>query len=410
MTDTLDRRSFVKGAAALLGAAPFGAVASLSGCGGGHSPSRYNDLDRALLEHQYVVEAERKGRGPFGRHVYAGYRGLSELPWFELDAQGRLVLVDESVPMATDFHAHLGFSILFEPELDLTARTDRVRHLLDADETDPGSPLDLDVYINGNFSHERLETLSASTRDQGLWGNDVVRTHTIPNLLAEMDRTRVARAVILPIVFDLPFGDRVEAKWLDAVERTRSADRLIVATSVHVTHDDKIERLEAAAARGAQVVKMHPTVQAFYPDDPQAMEVYAAAERLGLTIFFHGGRAGVESDHRRGFAMPRHYEAAFAEFPNVQFAIGHGGARDHDAMLELSMRYPNTWLGIHGQSITQLDAMIRRTGGERLLFGTDWPWYHLGATLAKVLIVTEDPGRREIRDAILRDNAARLLG
>jgi predicted TIM-barrel fold metal-dependent hydrolase len=45
---------------------------------------------------------------------------------------------------------------------------------------------------------------------------------------------------------------------------------------------------------------------------------------------------------------------------------------------------------------------------ERLLFGTDWPFYHQAATLAKVLLVTE--GRRDVRRAILRGNAERLLG
>ena len=34
-------------------------------------------------------------------------------------------------------------------------------------------------------------------------------------------------------------------------------------------------------------------------------------------------------------------------------------------------------------------------------------WYHLAASLAKVLIVTD--GRPALRDAILHDNAARLL-
>ena len=78
-------------------------------------------------------------------------------------------------------------------------------------------------------------------------------------------------------------------------------------------------------------------------------------------------------------------------------------------MLELALRYENAWLGIHGQSVTNLDRMIRRTGGERMLFGSDWPFYHLAATLAKVLIVTEGLERNEIRHAILRGNAERLL-
>jgi predicted TIM-barrel fold metal-dependent hydrolase len=51
--------------------------------------------------------------------------------------------------------------------------------------------------------------------------------------------------------------------------------------------------------------------------------------------------------------------------------------------------------------------MLEQTGGERMLFGTDWPFYHLAASLAKVLIVTE--GRPEARAALLRGNAERLL-
>jgi predicted TIM-barrel fold metal-dependent hydrolase len=53
--------------------------------------------------------------------------------------------------------------------------------------------------------------------------------------------------------------------------------------------------------------------------------------------------------------------------------------------------------------------MIERTGGDRLLFGTDWPFYHIGASLAKVLIVTAAPGRQDLRRRILRDNAQRLF-
>ena len=150
-----------------------------------------------------------------------------------------------------------------------------------------------------------------------------------------------------------------------------------------------------------------------HPDDPATWEL---VKRLfiglpvGLIIFDHGGRAGIEPESRHRYAMPRHYEGALSSFPNLPFVFGHSGARDGDAMLELGLRYDNAWFGIHGQGVTHLDKMIRRTGGERMLFGTDWPFYHLAATLAKVLIVTNDSDRSEIRHAILRGNAERLLG
>ena len=407
MTEKIDRREFLSSVGALIG----GATASLvlGGCSD-PDPSRYDEADIALLAEQQRRERELSGKGPFGIQRFKGYRGLAELPWFELDSAGKLRCVDESIPMAIDMHCHFGMSVLFEPKLDLQVRTERVHHLLDCDATDPGCDLDLDIYINGNFTESALSELRYETASQGLWGSDSARTQTIPNLLDEMDATRVEKSIILPIAFNFPFGDNLAENWHSAIRETETSDRLIPGASVHPRDDRRIERLEAFAKAGARVVKLHPTMQAFYPDEPDAMEIYEAADRLGMIIFYHGGRAGIEPESRHRYAMPRHYEGALSSFPNLPFVFGHAGARDGDAMLELGLRYDNAWFGIHGQGVTHLDKMIRRTGGERMLFGTDWPFYHLAATLAKVLIVTNDSDRNEIRHAILRGNAERLLG
>jgi hypothetical protein len=78
-----------------------------------------------------------------------------------------------------------------------------------------------------------------------------------------------------------------------------------------------------------------------------------------------------------------------------------------DDALPLAERYDNVWLDTHGQGVTTLQQMLNRTGGERMLFGSDWPFYHLAASLAKLLIITE--GRAVDRHALLRGNAERLL-
>ena len=139
------------------------------------------------------------------------------------------------------------------------------------------------------------------------------------------------------------------------------------------------------------------------------MALYEECERLGLIVFYHGGRAGIEPESSHPYAMPRHYEGPLRDFPKLQFILGHAGARDNAAMLDLALRYDNAWLGIHGQSITNLATMIERTGGQRLLFGTDWPFYHLGMSLAKVLVVTEGAKRADLRRMILRENALALF-
>jgi len=393
-----------------------GLGASLTACSDDPPPNRYNQGDIALLAKQKSDEARLSGKSHFGTHRYQGYRGLAELPWFELDDNERLICVDQDVPQAIDMHAHLGMSVLFKPELDLQAASSRVQHLLDCDGNgfSPVCELDLDIYINGNFSTKGLEKLESTIMSQGLWGSEITRTHTIPNLLAEMDAMRVEKAAILPIKLDLPFGDNQTEQWRTAVTKADKESRLLTGFSVHPLQGDCIEQIREHAQQGFKLMKLHPTVQKFYPDDPAIFKVYEEAASLGVSIFFHGGRAGIEPESSHRYAMPRHYRKPIEDFPSVQFILGHAGARDVDAMLELMLANKNAWLGTHGQSISKLDKIIQRSSdngaaAKRIVFGTDWPFYHLGASLAKALIVTESAGRKPVRQALLRDNAQPLL-
>ena len=394
----LDRRSFLK----FLGAA---ALSTQPGC---REPGRYTDADAAALERHWREERERSGTGPYGVQRFRGYRGLAELPYFELDSAGALRCTVEDLPRIIDIHAHLGMSLLMAPEIDLGAHGERVQHYLDCDAQIPGCPLDLDVYANANFTQRDLQVLRWNVVSQLLWGSRAAATHTIPNLIAEMDAVRIAEAVILPIAFGLPFGDDLYERWRDAIVREGAERRLRMGASVHPRDPNAVETLHRAAAEGACIVKLHPAAQRFFADSEEAAPIYDACGALGLPVMFHGGRAGIEPEYSHPFNLIRHYEGAFRDFPKVKFVLAHAGARDVAGAIPLAQRYSNVWLGIHGQGVTVLAQLVEEVGPNRLLFGTDWPFYHLAATLAKVLLVTE--GRPEQRRAILRDNAMGLLG
>ena len=165
MRTDLYRRRFLQ--LAVLSAAG----ACLPACSNQEPEPRYTDADIARLAQQRLHEGAQSGLGPFGPLHFKGYRGLSELPWFELDANGELRIVDLDLPKAIDMHCHLGMSLLLAPEVDLQRRTERVIHLLDCDANNPGCDLDLDVYINRNFSDEALDALWWGSAAQGLWGS-----------------------------------------------------------------------------------------------------------------------------------------------------------------------------------------------------------------------------------------------
>ena len=396
----MDRRNFLRalgvGAAAL--AAPFAC----------DDEGRYLDSDRKRLAQQKLREQQRSGLGPYGVHRYRGYRGLAQLPYFELTSNGRIRCIVDGLPPIIDFHAHLGMALLFAPALDWLAETERVRHFLDCDGKDPGCELDLDVYVNANFREEDLESLQEESLGQVSWGSDAAQTHTIPNLLGEMDDMGIEQAVVLPIALGLPFGDDSSELWAAAIEASGQGERLLPGATVHPRDPDALESLRAQAARGASALKLHPAVQRFYPDSPELHPIYEECGRLGLPVFFHGGRAGIEPEYTHRFTLIRHYEGAVAAHPEVNFILGHAGARDVADAIPFALEFPNVWLEIHGQGISVLGELVERVGAHRLLFGSDWPFYHLAASLAKVLIVTE--GRPEDRSSILHGNARSLLG
>ena len=90
----MNRREFMKIAGLYTGAT------ALSGCTDAPPAERYNQADRDLLASQRREEQAASGKGPFGSQVYKGYRGLAELPWFDLDSAGRLHCPDDSIPPA----------------------------------------------------------------------------------------------------------------------------------------------------------------------------------------------------------------------------------------------------------------------------------------------------------------------
>ncbi len=167
------------------------------------------------------------------------------------------------------------------------------------------------------------------------------------------------------------------------------------------------EALDAQAHAGALGVKIHPNVMCVRPDDPRAMKLYRRCGERGLPVLIHCGPVGIEPALGRWLTQVRWYEKPIAENPNTVFLLGHSGALQFEEALALQRRYPNVWLELSSQSLSNVRAMVERGDPDRIVFGSDWPFYHQAIPLAKVLIATE--GKREVRAKLLFRNAARLL-
>ena len=169
---------------------------------------------------------------------------------------------------------------------------------------------------------------------------------------------------------------------------------------------DKVER------QGARGIKLHPGSQWFYPNDRRLWPIYQAARERGLPIVFHSGRFASPEQ----YARPRHFAEVLQAFPGLTIVMAHLGLGWIEEALELAATYPDLVFDCSaiishaapGAEITpaRLTAIIRQAGVERVMFGSDFPWFDPAEALEKAL---ELELSEEEKQLLLAENAVRIF-
>jgi len=325
---------------------------------------------------------------------------LARLPWFEVRSGNRLEVAADAVDAVgpvIDMHTHLAMGFLRKLRVDLHAETPTTAYYLPLT-----LPVDLDAYSNANLDAAAMFAMKADVSVLGLTGVGMRTTHTAPNLLRDMRGLGIVSSVVLP--FDLPVGASNAEHLLEVL---RSYPELIPFGSVHPYERDIEARLTRQQANGARGIKLHPNGQFISPDNPRTVHLCGRCGAHGLPVLFHCGPVGIEPAAARKRSQVARYERALAENPDTTFVLGHSGALQYDEAVRFAERYDNTWFDLSCLGLEALRHVIDTVPTHRLLYGTDWPFYHQSLTLARVLIATE--GDDALRRAVLHDNAARLL-
>lgn len=329
-------------------------------------------------------------------HRFDRREALATLPWFELESN-EVVLADRSIGPIIDVHTHLALPAIKPHRFDLEQETAGDTLLLEA-----CCPHHLDVYANLNFSPSRLRGLKRELILGAISGLGKRRHQTAPNLERDMKSVGVEHSWVLAIDFYFP-----SHHVADSLATAKAHSTFTGFGSVYPRRKAARQFFEDQLHAGARGVKIHPPNMLIRPDAPEAMRVYSWCGEVGIPVFWHCGPAGIEPKASQARAQVAFYERPIAECPETTFILGHSGALQHRQALALQKKYPNAYLDISSLGLPQLDDLLREGDVDRILFGSDWPFYHPVLPLAKVLVATED--RREVRRKILYENAARLM-
>ena len=331
------------------------------------------------------------------RTRFSNLLDLASLPYFR-ESHGRLVLADAALGPTIDMHTHLALSYLLPPSVDLLRESAQTEHYLPT-----AKPFDLEVYINRNFTAPDLERMKKDLSFKSVTSGGMRKTHTVPNLAREMGELGIDGSVLLPI--DVPLLSRNALTWLRAIA---GRGEMIGFGSVHPFARNPEQKLDEQVRLGARGLKVHPAVQLVGPDHPRALHIYRLCGARKLPVLFHCGPVGIELASGRRLSQVRRYEKPIAEVPETTFVLGHSGALQMEEALALSRKYPNVWLELSSQSLTNVRRIVETADPKKIVYGSDWPFYHQAVGLAKVYLATE--GQDTLRHDVLRGNAARLLG
>lgn len=220
-------------------------------------------------------------------------------------------------------------------------------------------------------------------------------------LVDEMDRHRIVRAVLSAAgeyaAYDTGAGNDFVA---GAVRRF--PDRFTGFATINPwSRAGGVEALRRAhAEQGLSGLVVHPILQGFEANDPLVFPLIEEALALGMPIYVTGGAPYL--------AMPYKIADLAGHYPEGRFILGHAGWDFHFDVPYCLEACPNLWAETSKNGLANLEALVRKFGASRLLFGSDQPFSSYAGEIEKIRLL---PGLSDAeRDAIFAGNARRLLG
>ncbi len=161
--------------------------------------------------------------------------------------------------------------------------------------------------------------------------------------------------------------------------------------------------------QGFKGLKLYPTYNHFYPNDPAIYPLYAAAERLSIPVLFHTG-SSVFKNSRIKYGNPILFDDVAVDFPDLTIIMAHGGRGpwygEAMAMVRLHANVYIDAAGLPPQKLLEYFPEMERFA-HKFVFGTDWPGADMKRNIEKI---GKLPLAREAVDKILGENALRILG
>ncbi|MFC3801421.1 amidohydrolase family protein [Cohnella sp. GCM10012308] len=223
----------------------------------------------------------------------------------------------------------------------------------------------------------------------------------LDTMIATMDREHIELILSAPhsALFD-PVGGNREIR----AAMRQYPDRVLgyYVVNPHYDHDLERDLAEFDSVGGYVGFKVLPDYHKYPLTGERYRRIYEFANERGLLLLSH-------TWGHSPYNPPQMIAELSREYGNMTFLLGHSAPGETDYAIGLAKAQSNVYLELcdTGRLSGMIGKMVREAGAEKVLFGTDFPWYDPHYMLGSVLF--SGIGDEEIRH-IVYYNAKRLLG
>jgi hypothetical protein len=204
-------------------------------------------------------------------------------------------------------------------------------------------------------------------------------------------------------------------QWVAAVAQSIPLVEVLVTVDPTVLGPTAlVDHLTTMADAGVRGIKLHPVSQGYLPDDARLHPIYDVCSESGLVVLSHSGPG-----HRGGAsARPSEFGTILEKWPDLRLVLAHLGGASWRETEELAGSFPHVvfdlseiieWTGApNAPSAADLVGLIQAIGVDRVMLGSDFPWYDPSKTVDRVMgLPGLGAGEKE---AIFGGTAVRVLG
>jgi hypothetical protein len=176
------------------------------------------------------------------------------------------------------------------------------------------------------------------------------------------------------------------------------------------TDDHPADLLRSYIERGVRGLKLYPSYQHYYPNEPRVYPLYELCQEAGIPVLLHIGSSVIPGT-RMKYCDPIHLDDLAVDFPDLTVVMAHGGRGFwYDACAFLAAHHRNFYIDVTGLVPGNLGRHfpdLERIA-DKVVFGSDWPAMPKSpaANAAAIAELGLSDGALE---RILRTNAIRLL-